>query len=389
MFTPRAVSSIATMPTNISPPPTPPSRDERRFEPIYSPCEWIERYRPGGYHPVHLGDTFSDRRYKVLRKLGEGSFSTVWWAHDLKEAKYVVLKILISDPAYSTEETQILHHIFQASPTQASRHVTKFLDSFDHEGPNGLHKCLVFEAMGPNVNRMVRELPEFKPRTSDMRIRYPPHMAKSILKQSLQALAFLHGNGIAHGDFQPGNILFALDNIDSKTEESLRQEESVEADSISPPVTRRDGKQDRWAPRYLCISQPLTAFTNHSKDIRAKLSDMGGAYYFTRPPIKPLIPVGLRAPELILTGEINNIFDIWSFGCLLFEVVTGMRLFLPWAGLYGARQNRMTFIYSNFQLCLDLCPTNCINTGKRLRSTLLRNVNCSILNQATVPVGGN
>jgi serine/threonine-protein kinase SRPK3 len=31
--------------------------------------DW-EDYVPGGYHPVHIGDTFSDGRYVVVRKLG-------------------------------------------------------------------------------------------------------------------------------------------------------------------------------------------------------------------------------------------------------------------------------------------------------------------------------
>jgi serine/threonine protein kinase len=72
----------------VSLPPTPPARapndEERRFETITSPCEWIESYHPGGYHPVHLGDSFKNGQYTVLRKLGEGSYSTVWLARDLK-----------------------------------------------------------------------------------------------------------------------------------------------------------------------------------------------------------------------------------------------------------------------------------------------------------------
>jgi hypothetical protein len=78
-------SFIAAMDT--SSPPTPPSRalkdDELRFRTITLPCEWVEDYRPGGYHPVVLGDVFN-RQYKVIRKLGEGSYSTVWLARDLK-----------------------------------------------------------------------------------------------------------------------------------------------------------------------------------------------------------------------------------------------------------------------------------------------------------------
>lgn len=50
---------------------------------INSPCEWIEDYRPGSYHPVHLGDLFNNGQYKIIRKLGEGSYSTVWLARDI------------------------------------------------------------------------------------------------------------------------------------------------------------------------------------------------------------------------------------------------------------------------------------------------------------------
>ena len=71
-------------------------------------------------------------------------------------------------------------------------------------------------------------------------------------------------------------MLFALDDIDSKPEDVLRQEEDVQARSISPPVQRLDGKQDKWAPRYLCVAQPLAPFTYYAEGFKIKLSDMGG-----------------------------------------------------------------------------------------------------------------
>jgi serine/threonine-protein kinase SRPK3 len=48
--------------------------------------DW-EDYVKGGYHPVKIGDEFSDGRYVVVRKLGWGHFSTVWLA---KDSKYVI-----------------------------------------------------------------------------------------------------------------------------------------------------------------------------------------------------------------------------------------------------------------------------------------------------------
>lgn len=45
--------------------------------------EDLDRYHPGGYHPVHLRDVFNDR-YMVVRKLGYGQYSTVWLARDIR-----------------------------------------------------------------------------------------------------------------------------------------------------------------------------------------------------------------------------------------------------------------------------------------------------------------
>ncbi|CAJ0553206.1 Ff.00g117180.m01.CDS01 [Fusarium sp. VM40] len=314
-----------------SPPPTPlpraPHSGELRFKSITSPCEWIEDYYPGSYHPVIIGDLFDDGRYRVVRKLGEGSSSTVWLARDLRDARYVALKILVSKRTKSSQELQILHHLANVAPEDGAQYITQLVTEFEHHGPNGVHKCLVLEPMGPSVNSMVEELPQFKPRLRTMNIRYPPQMARSILKQSLQGLAFLHRNGIAHGDFHPGNMLFSLTDINGYEEDVLRQVENVESQSTSPPVVRRDGKQDKWAPRYLCIAQPLGSFASPVDEFRIKLSDMGGAYYFNNPPEEPTTPAGLRAPELVLKGEVNPSLDIWSFGCLVFELTTGQPLF--------------------------------------------------------------
>ena len=45
-------------------------------------AEPLHRYKKGGYHPVALGDTLKDGRYKLLHKLGWGGYSTVWAARD-------------------------------------------------------------------------------------------------------------------------------------------------------------------------------------------------------------------------------------------------------------------------------------------------------------------
>ncbi|KAL1897951.1 aminophospholipid translocase [Sporothrix stenoceras] len=70
-------------------------------------------------------------------------------------------------------------------------------------------------------------------------------LASSEPKESftLQALAFLHGLGIAHGNMQPGNMLFGLDEFRMPKapsaegeEHKLRQQEDAEGKSITTPV---------------------------------------------------------------------------------------------------------------------------------------------------------
>ena len=73
--------------TMASLPPTPSTlapaqRSEWRFCPVTAPTEWVEDYRPGKFHPIHFGDRVKNGRYRILRKLGYGAYSTVWLARD-------------------------------------------------------------------------------------------------------------------------------------------------------------------------------------------------------------------------------------------------------------------------------------------------------------------
>lgn len=94
----RRDSQLTTMPLSVpsSSPSTPFSetptdRSGWRFNIIYEPTEWVEAYRPTGYHPVHFGDLLCDGQYKIIRKLGYGAFSTVWLARDTRYDSSLVL----------------------------------------------------------------------------------------------------------------------------------------------------------------------------------------------------------------------------------------------------------------------------------------------------------
>lgn len=107
--------------------------------------------------------------------------------------------------------------------------------------------------------------------------RYPKWIAKRILLHALKGLAFLHRNGVVHGDFQPGNILFSVKGIDDIKEEELLQDESTTA----IPVQRKDGKIDRWAPKTLYLKQSLHHRVELTPELLVKLSDLGSGDYLS------------------------------------------------------------------------------------------------------------
>ncbi|KAL1962324.1 hypothetical protein VTN77DRAFT_9815 [Rasamsonia byssochlamydoides] len=305
----------------------PADRAQRRFYPLRTPTEWIEDYRPGKYHPVHLGDTFKNARYKVIRKLGYGSFSTVWLAKDEELHSYVAIKILAASETCTPDEVVILNTLSQSTLQHPGKQrLVELLDSFEHQGPNGTHLCLVFEVMGPSVATIADRLPaNILLSGTGQQSSFPMWMAKSILRQVLLGIDFLHLNNIAHGDLQPGNLLFSVRDLSSATEEELSQIQKE--NTLSEPVRKLDGKVDLWAPRYLALNQPLTDYVDFGPKFVIKISDIGGGFFISDPPATSVIPLGFRSPELIFEKKVSEDQDIWSFGCLMFEIITGTPLF--------------------------------------------------------------
>ncbi|KAL3291648.1 serine/threonine-protein kinase SRPK3 [Colletotrichum asianum] len=299
-----------------------PTREsECRFKELGTPCEWAESYCPGGLHPVHLGDVFNGR-YQVLRKLGNGPLSTVWLAHDLSDERYVALKIEAANRQKSSElliQTQLAARI---SENPRSDCIVRLLNSFYHQGPNGNHRCTVLEPMGPSLSTVLNAPFEiYDPSNPPLR-RFAKDKIKRILRQMLLGLSFLHDNGIVHGDLHSGNILFALQDL--SLVERVALEQTTENSRIDQ-LHRIDGKRDQWAPTYLAVAEHLSQHVLSGEAEAVKLSDLGGGN--DDPPQSVIAPLCLRAPEVILNEPIGNGIDIWSFGCLAYELIAGTVLF--------------------------------------------------------------
>lgn len=154
-------------------------------------AEDLHRYRPGGYHPIHLGDLLHSRRYRIVHKLGWGGYSTVWLAHDLKTSRLVALKILVAEISRETREVEILRQLGEAATDpQRSLYLSQLQGYFRQDGPNGSHQCLVFDVDGVSVRALAQNYETG---------RLPGSMAWEVSKQLLLALELLHANGVAHG----------------------------------------------------------------------------------------------------------------------------------------------------------------------------------------------
>ncbi|KAI9847473.1 MAG: hypothetical protein M1837_002374 [Sclerophora amabilis] len=303
-----------------------------RFHRLTTPTEWIEYYRPGHFHPVHIGDELHQGRYKIIRKLGYGSFSTVWMARDRERDGWVALKIVKAKDSSDSNELsfhQILaHHDDPRHDDENGRHVVALLDEFTHHGPNGAHLCLVLELMGPSASAFQDHLTHGRGKRHREGVieKYPIWMAWEILTQALHGLDYLHRKGIVHGDLNPGNILLPVTLLDGG--QGAQREELVQDVSKSARVRRLDGKEDQWAPRYLPVQEPLFDHVD-IKHGQVKISDFGCAFWNSSPPAKPTTARYLRSPEVVLGLPFDQSIDIWSFGILVFEFFTGHPMFYP------------------------------------------------------------
>jgi hypothetical protein len=77
-----------------------------------------------------------------------------------------------------------------------------------------------------------------------------------ILRQILDALDLLHQSDIAHGNLGAENIQFVPAKLEYCPEKSIHQIFGEGASEVFP-VCRKDGKIDKWAPRYQVQADPL------------------------------------------------------------------------------------------------------------------------------------
>ena len=209
-------------------------------------------------------------RYEIGREIGQGAFATVYLAKDARHDRQVALKVLNADPTSDTGELRFIQEI----RTLARLQHPNILALHDSGHVEALLYYLMPYVSGETLRgRMSRER------------QVPIDAAVRISCEVADALSCAHSQGIIHRDIKPENIL-------------LSDGHAVVADfGIARAID-------------LAGVQQLTR------------TGMGG----------PGTPAYMSPEQLLGDHQLDGRTDIYSLGCVLYEMLTGKP---PFAGKEG------------------------------------------------------
>ncbi|RAL03519.1 kinase-like protein [Aspergillus ibericus CBS 121593] len=297
--------------------------DSFAFE--YQPIEGVERlerYRPGGYHPIRVGDMLNDR-YQVIHKLGHGAYSTIWLSRDTQRAAYVAVKVGTADS--SPHESDVLRSLTDDCPTVARGRsmIPKILDHFEIRGPNGRHKCYVTAPAQSSVSAAIFSR------------HFQLETARVLAAQLALAVACIHAQGYVHADLHLGNILIRLSS--SFDQLSVDQFYAKFGEPYTEPITRLDGQPlPPGVPTHGTMPVWLGKRANEipPEEAHLLLSDFGESFSpsndsspgHQRRGEDCHTPLPVAPPEAYFepTTPLSYSADIWSLACAMWSIF-GMR----------------------------------------------------------------
>ena len=221
---------------------------------------------------MHPGTTLGP--YQVTAKIGEGRMGEVYQATDTKLNRQVALKIL--PEAFATDPDRLARFQREAQVLASLNHPN--IAQIHGLEESGDTRALVLELVeGPTLADRIAQGP------------IPLDEALPISKQIAEALEAAHEAGVIHRDLKPANIKVREDGTVKVLDFGL-------AKALDPNPTG-DPSQ----------SPTLTAAATQMGVI------MGTAAYMS--------------PEQARGKPVDKRADIWAFGCVLYEMLTGQRAF--------------------------------------------------------------
>src|SRR5438132_309019 len=212
-------------------------------------------------------------RYEIRSKIGEGGMGEVYRARDTQLGRDVAVKVLPS--TYSVDEHRLSRFEQEASAASALNHPNILIV---HDiGSHGGSPYVVSELLeGETLRTRVSGAPLAQRRAIDYAL------------QIAHGLAAAHEKGIVHRDLKPDNIFITKDGRVKILDFGIAK------------LTQAEGSQSQT-------------------DIPTRRVDTG--------PGVVMGTVGYMSPEQVRGQKVDHRSDIFSFGAILYEMLSGRRAF--------------------------------------------------------------
>jgi serine/threonine protein kinase len=223
--------------------------------------------------------------YEIQALLGAGGMGEVYRARDTKLGRDVALKILPDSFAGDSEPLARFEREARTLASLNHPHIAH-LHGFEEAGPT---RALVMELVdGEDLAQRLRHGP------------IPLDEALAIAKQIAEALEAAHEQGIVHRDLKPANI-------------KVREDGTVKVldFGLAKALDKGSGTGDQGSADD--ANQLLNSPTITSPAMTMRGMILGTAAYM--------------APEQAKGKPVDKRADIWAFGCVLYEMLTGRRAF--------------------------------------------------------------
>jgi Tol biopolymer transport system component len=220
-----------------------------------------------------IGQTIS--HYRVTAKIGAGGMGEVYRAADSRLGRDVALKVL---PTAFAQDAERMARFQREAQVLASLNHPNIASIYGLEESGGVRALVMELVEGPTLAERIAAGP------------LPLDEALPIAKQIAEALEYAHEKGIIHRDLKPANVKITLDGkvkvLDFGLAKALSDEASAQDASHSPTLSMAATKAGII---------------------------LGTAAYMS--------------PEQAKGKSADRRADIWAFGVVLYEMLTGRQLY--------------------------------------------------------------